>query len=265
MFEHHEITIKKLINRFRADDSFLALIIMGSVARGTARENSDVDIVLVATEEEFQRRKSKNELHYCATDDCDYAGGYVEGIIVDLEFLRAAAERGNEPTRVQLQDTRIAFSRIAGLEEILKSIPVYPLAEQPEKLKSFYAQMKAHRWRIADAEERADPYPDPYVLAMAAAKLALFGGRLILAYNKMLFPCEKMLMIELAKAPQKPELMLELMKALLKNPSSQTANVFYEVISAFNQWEDPEEGWVGRFRLDSEWHWREGKAPIEER
>jgi hypothetical protein len=266
MYEHHEKTIAKLIDRFQGDDNFLALIIVGSVANGTAREDSDVDIVLVATEAEYQRRKSQNKIHYCTGEDCDYAGGYVEAKIVDRATLQSAAERGSEPTRALFQNARIAFSRFDGLEEILQRIPVYPEADHAERLKSFLAQMKAHRWRIADAEDRADPDPDPdpYVMTMAAAKLALFGGRLLLAHHQILFRCEKRLMQQLAELADKPAGMLELMQALLNNPSSQTANAFCENIFAFNRWEEPEEGWGTRFIWDSEWHWREGKAPIED-
>lgn len=38
-------------------------------------------------------------LSYFSTEFCDYPGGYVDGKVHDKAYLRAVAERGNEPTR----------------------------------------------------------------------------------------------------------------------------------------------------------------------
>ena len=59
MRPHHKESIEKLIESIKQDERFLALIIGGSVAKGMEREESDIDVVLIATDEEFEKRKKK--------------------------------------------------------------------------------------------------------------------------------------------------------------------------------------------------------------
>lgn len=48
--EHHVRTISRLTERFKDDPNFLAMVVGGSIAKGYDKENSDVDIMLIATE-----------------------------------------------------------------------------------------------------------------------------------------------------------------------------------------------------------------------
>ena len=60
MRPHHKRAIENLIESIKKDERFLALIIGGSVAKGMEREDSDIDVILVATDEEFLKRKKRN-------------------------------------------------------------------------------------------------------------------------------------------------------------------------------------------------------------
>lgn len=55
MHEWHRQTIERLRERFESDIHYLALIVVGSVAREEAREDSDVDFVLVAIDDEYAK------------------------------------------------------------------------------------------------------------------------------------------------------------------------------------------------------------------
>ncbi|WP_212804587.1 nucleotidyltransferase domain-containing protein [Actinocatenispora sera] len=44
---HHEDTLDAYVRRVRADADAIAVIVVGSVARGTERADSDVDVYLV--------------------------------------------------------------------------------------------------------------------------------------------------------------------------------------------------------------------------
>ena len=46
---------------------------------------------------------------------------------------------------------------------------------------------------------------DKYLLTRAVGDLVLYGGRLILAHNEVLYPYHKFLMTELERAPEKPD------------------------------------------------------------
>ncbi len=48
MHRHHHAAIDKLTARFQPDPRFLALLIIGSIARGEARADSDIDFYLIS-------------------------------------------------------------------------------------------------------------------------------------------------------------------------------------------------------------------------
>lgn len=260
MREHHKQTISKLTNEMKNDSRYLALIVGGSIAKGREQESSDVDVIVVVTEEEFKRRQETKEFHYFRTDLSQYEGGYIDGSVVDIHFLNEIAEKGNEPSRAAFTGAFIAFSKIPDLEEIISRIREYQQEEQEQKIQSFYAHLEAVRWFVPEAEKRNDTY----LLRWAANELVLYGGRMILAYNKILYPYHKWLMWELRNAKEKPENLEQLIDRLLESPSSEHAEQFCKAILEFRDWEKPPEGWVSRFREQSEWHWRRGSAPIKD-
>ena len=103
--DHHKRAIDRLADAYRDDQDFLGLIIGGSVAKGYAREDSDVDFLIIATDEVFERRLAARDLFINRTDLCDYDGGFVDGKIVNLAFLDDLAENGNEPSRAAFGNT----------------------------------------------------------------------------------------------------------------------------------------------------------------
>ncbi len=255
---HHQRTVDRLIDRFKADPNFLALIIGGSLVKGFGSENSDVDFVLIATEDEYARRHPARALTYYATDLCDYPGGYVDGKIVNVAFLEEAADRGSEPARSAFDKVIVAYSHLPQLDDLLQRITAYPEAGHAEKIQSFYAQLLAMQWYVGEAEKR----DNKYLMMHVVSELVLFGGRLILAHNRMLYPYHKWFLRTLQDAPQKPNDLLGLIDRLLNEPNKANADRFCEAILNFTPWNTPSEGWPARFMEDTEWAWRYGRTPI---
>jgi hypothetical protein len=258
MYEHHRRAIDKVIAHFQDDPKFPALIIAGSIAKGLEREDSDVDVILVATDEEYATRAPAWDLAYYSTDSCDYEGGYVDGKICDLQFLRDVADHGSDPARAAFEGAWIGYSRIPELADILSRIPVYPEHEHQERIRSFYAQVEAWRWYVGEAEK----WDDRYLLMHTTSQLALFSGRMILAHNRILYPYHKWFMHALRDAPDKPEDFLALIDDLLEHPGKANADALCESLFGFQEWDKPSEGWAARFMKDSEWNWRDGQPPI---
>lgn len=258
MRPHHQHTLDRLVAHFQSDPLFPALIVGGSIAKGWDREDSDVDIVLLATDEEYARRAPIRALTYYTTEFCDYPGGYVDGKIVNLAYLREVAESGNEPTRAAFAGAFLGYTRLPALEALLRQIPVYPEAQRSARLQSFYAQVQALQWYVGEAEKRHDRY----LLSKMSADLVLFCGRLILAHNRILYPYHKWFMTALAQAPEKPADLLERMDALLAAPGKQLADQLVERVMRFTAWETPPAGWPSRFMEDTEWAWRRGAGPV---
>lgn len=264
MLEHHKRAIEKLVNLYKDDGAFMALIVAGSVAKGWAMPDSDVDYMLVVSEEEFEKRRSHCQLHVDPPGVIDYPGCYVDGKIISLQFLRDAADHGSEPARFAFYDAFVAYSHVAEISDILKQIPVYPIGRQEGNMISFYTQVIVWQWYVGQAQK----INDLYLLTRSASQLALFGGRLILAHNKMLYPYHKWFTRQLANAPQKPDEFLTLLETLVKNPSKETADRFTDCILKFRDWPKPKNGNDGvcaKFFEDSEWNWHKPAVPVEDR
>lgn len=254
----HQTAIDRLVEHFSQDPNFSALIIGGSIARGFERDNSDVDIILVASPEEMARRHPQNDYHYFSTEFCDYPGGYIDGKVVDIEFLEEVAHHGSEPARSAFTGAFIACSRITRLQALLDSICIYPEAERAAKISSFYAQVQALQWYVGEAEKLANPY----LMMHVVSNLVLFGGRMVLAYNRILYPYHKWFLEELRRAPQKPDGLMEQIDELLRCPDKAAADRFCNTVLHFTDWEKPAEGWPARFMQDSEWNWRNARPPL---
>ncbi len=258
MYAHHQQTIARLADRCQADPTMLALIIVGSVARGDAHAGSDVDCYLVATDAEYQRRLAAGATGFNADDPADYPDGHAGGPIVDLAFLHDMAARGSEPARFAFVNARIAWARLSDLEPVLARIPVYPEAERLDKMAGFVSQLPVHLAYLKLGEYSSNPY----LLAQPAVELVLFGGRLLLAHNRLLYPGRKHFLREIERAPDKPAGIVDLARRLLSQPSIALATEFCDRILGFADWPQPPEGHWERFRRDRELHWRSGSVPL---
>ena len=258
LYPHHQRTVDRLIDHFKDDPSYLALIIGGSLVKGYGNEGSDVDFILIATDEEYARRLPERALTYYATDLCDYPGGYVDGKIVNVAFLEEVADRGSEPARSAFENVIVTYSQLPQLADLLDRITAYPEAGHSERIRSFYAQLLAMQWYVGEAEKRSNQY----LMMHVASELVLFGGRLVLAHNRMLYPYHKWFLRRLQDAPHKPAELMTLIDQLLREPSKTNADRLCETILNFTAWETPPEGWPARFMEDTEWAWRRGSAAI---
>lgn len=258
MREQHQQVIDKLVERFKDDPNYRALIIGGSIVKGRGRDDSDVDIMLIATDEEYARRAANRDVQYIDREISDYPGVYVDGKIFDLKFLEDAAERGSEPARSAFIGAFTAFSHIPGLEELMARIPIYQEQEQADKIEAFYSEVMLLTWFIGEAEKRNDLY----LMTQAVSNLVLYGGRLILAHNKILFPYHKWFMTELRRAEQKPEGFIEMIEDLLKQPTKAKALAFRDSLINYRDWGIDPQRVVVRFMEDNEWRWRTGTPPL---
>ena len=258
LYPHHQRAVDRLIDRFKGDSNFLALLIGGSLIKGYGNQDSDVDFMLIATDEEYARRLPDRALTYYSTDLCDYPGGYVDGKIVNVAFLEEVADRGSEPARSAFENVIVSYSRVLQLEDLRDRITTYPEATHTAKLQSFMAQLLAQQWFVGEAEKRGNPY----LMMHAVSELVLFGGRMLLAHNRLLYPYHKWFLRRLHDAPEKPAGVLALIDQLLNAPSQANADRFCDAILNFTAWPVPPEGWPARFMEDTEWAWRRGSAAV---
>ena len=257
---HHRRAIDRLVNEYRDDTRFDALIIGGSVAKGFARPDSDVDFLIIATDDEFNRRRAKSDLFINRRDLCDYDGGYVDGKIINYSYLERLAVHGNEPSRAAFSGAFAAYSHLPNVDALLKNIPVYPEHDRDRRIKAFYSMAFIQHWLIHESFR----HDNRYTITRAASQLALFGGRLILAHNRTLFPYHKWLMRTLELVEDKPAELLSQIDALLENPNAENADALFENIKGFRDWGVSDIEAYTWFMTDVEWAWMSGTTPMED-
>ncbi|MDJ0749399.1 MAG: nucleotidyltransferase domain-containing protein [Woeseiaceae bacterium] len=258
--DHHQRAIDRLASAYRDDPEFLALIIGGSVAKGYARDDSDVDFLIVANDESFERRLAARDLFINRRDLCDYEGGFVDGKIINLAYLEDVAEKGNEPSRASFEGAFIAYSHIADLDSLLQRINVYPDVGHDDRIKAFYSMAFIQHWLFHEAAR----HKNRYTMNRAASQLALFAGRLILAHNRRLFPYHKWFPRALESAPDKPDDFMECFDNLSNEPRGDHAAALFESVRDFRDWGVSDLEAYTWFMTDVEWSWMSGKTPMED-
>jgi hypothetical protein len=127
-------------------------------------------------------------------------------------------------------------------------------------MQRFYAQFEAWHWYVGEALK----HENRYLLGTSINKMVLFGGRLILAHNELLYPYHKWFLRVLAGAKEKPSELLACIENLYQIPSAENADLFYEMIKNFREWPVLENGWPAQFMLDSELNWQTDSTPVDD-
>ena len=138
MYKHHEESIENMKEFFR-NQGVIALILIGSVAKGTERENSDLDCAVILSQEEYAKKEKDNITSETVEGLCTYEGGYFDVKYMTKEYLKELSEKGSEPARNTFTKSRILFCSDTEIEGILPRIPVFQTREKEEKLLSFYS------------------------------------------------------------------------------------------------------------------------------
>jgi predicted nucleotidyltransferase len=260
MHPHHADSISRVAAHFEALPEVQALVLGGSIAHGFARPTSDVDVLIVISEEDHERRRATGRLTFLSHDLCTYPGGYVDGKYVTRAFIGQVAERGSEPARFAFADARVIFSRVDDLAALLERAARYPVEGRTDRMRRFHAQLQAWHWYAHEAL-RLD---NRYLLGVALARLVLFGGRLVLAHNHALYPYHKWFLEVLSRVEEQPPGLLDRIQDLHENPSAATVTEFFETIRDFREWPPLVAGWGDQFMIDSEQNWLVTPPPVDD-
>lgn len=260
MYPHHEETLRRTTEFFSREAQVSGLVLAGSLAHGFCSSESDVDVMIVVPDDDHQERLRTGRTCFFSRELCTYAAGYVDGKYISESFLKKVRERGSEPARFAFQDARVLFSHDPALPGLIEEISRYPVAEKAERIRRFQAQFEAWFWYTGEALKRQN-LP---LLRVAVAKLTLFGGRVVLAHNEMLYPFHKWFLRVLERAPEKPEGLLAQIETLALTPTSEAIELFGRSIRGFRPWEISHATWPAQFMQDSELNWVSNPPPIDD-
>ena len=184
----------------------------------------------------------------------------MDGKYLSLNFLKQVLQKGSDPARFAFEGSQVLFSRIDGLEEDIFRIVEYPVAEKAERIQRFHVQFEAWHWYCGEALRKENRY----LLGTSVSKLILFGGRLILTHNEMLYPYHKWFLKVLERARDKPSDLVACIQTLTESPTVQNVEAFYGTVKTFRPWSDDPYSWPAQFMLDSELNWMNGSTPIDD-
>lgn len=258
---HHEDTLGAYVRRVRADANAIAVIVVGSVARGTERADSDIDVYLVVPDDVFASAVAADRVIVVERSDATYPGGYVDVKLATVAFLDAAAERGDDPVRASFEGARVAWARdgydIAGR---VAAIPVLPPTVWERRAASFISQVRLH---ATDFLPEAIALDNTFLLHHAAVHAVGAGGRALLALNRRLFRGPKYLDAALAGLDRIPDGYADLARQLVTRPSRQSADAYVQALEAFHPWPVDRAASDSIFIRDNELAWYTGTLPPE--
>jgi len=187
MYKHHEESIENMISYFKQQGA-VALILGGSVAKGTARADSDLDGFVILTEEDYAQKEKTHTTTETINGMCTYEDGYFDIKYMTKEYLKELAQKGSEPARNGFTKARILFSNDSEIEELLPQIPIFQKSEKQEKLLSFYSDFWLNYYYFL----KSCPI-DGYMKMRTIAEIIYSLYRIILQENEILFDINEVL------------------------------------------------------------------------
>ena len=260
MYPHHTQSIQNVTDYFQRDPEVLTLLLGGSIAHGFEIPNSDVDIMIFVSDEDYKKRFETNQIHFFSRELTTYEGGYVDGKYSTQTFVRQVIEKGSEPARFAFSGSRVLFSKLDGFADDVRKAAEYPITDKAERIKRFYAQFEAWHWYSGEALR----LNNQYLLGTSISKFILFSGRLILAHNELLYPYHKWFLKVLEGAKDKPANLLESIHYLNTSPTTENIEALYEMVKGFRPWIEGDFSWPTQFMLDSELNWLDDKTPVDD-
>jgi hypothetical protein len=234
LLSHHRESISRMMDHLSDEPGLVAVVLGGSVAKGKARPDSDLDAMVVIGDSAYAQRLERNTVSECVFGKCAYEHGYFDLKYFPISYLIAAAERGSEPTRSSFQGAKLIRSSDPRIDQdLLERIATYPGEEIERKIASFYsAFIYANGFFWGEAKKR----DSVYLRTRCASDAVLFGLRLLLVHNRAFFPCHKWLFDAVNQCPQKPDGIAELAAALLRQPEDEPLQRFKDAICHFRDW-----------------------------
>ena len=227
MNKNQKDTIKRVISRAKMDESIIALILCGSLAKGTETNSSDVDLFVVVTDERFNKERVKKNLFWGTDLDSPEFEVEVDGKIIPKDFLKKAWQDGNESIKCTISTAKVIYSIDDEIEELLADKVSLSQNEQTENIRKFYSLMKSSRY---SAENDLD---NLLFVNKCIYDTIYYACRMILAYNGVLFPCVKHFYNELRNCEKIPGDFFVLMDDVLRSYSIEKLDEFYNRIVGY--------------------------------
>lgn len=227
MNNNQKYTIKQLISFASKDESVLALILCGSIAKGTETDSSDIDVFVVVTDERFKKEMLKKNYFWGTEFDSKEFKTEVDGKIIPKDFLEKVWDYGNESIKCTLYDSKVIYSRDESIEKLLMNRTYLSIEEKNENIRKFYSLMKSSRFS-ADNDLNNLLFVNKCIY-----DTVFFACRLVLAHNEIYYPCVKNLYKELNVCNKLPNDFIRLMNEVMHSYFFDKMVEFYDCVDEY--------------------------------
>jgi predicted nucleotidyltransferase len=256
--EQQERALAAYVDSVRALPGALGVVLVGSVAQGRERPDSDVDVYLVVDDDRFAEETGRGRFAWIERVDADYPGSYIDIKLASPAYLATAVENADDPTRASFLGARIAWSVLPGLDETVARIATLPDDVWEERVRSHVAQAHLYGgYFLRQAVERGDELHRRH----AGLHLALAAARAALAADHVMLPGPKYIS-KLVRSVPTPEGFLAVWSRVVDDPDTGSGR---ELIQILDQWLGgltPDEA-LSTFIRDNELAWLRGTVPAE--
>ena len=224
---HHEQTVDAFTLSQAARSEVIGVVVVGSVARGDERPDSDVDVYLVVTDEAYSDAARSGRVAYVSKVGVAYEGGYVDVKLASPSYLRAAVDHGDDPTRASFDGGRVTLDRVGDVEQLVGRMAILPATTWTERVRTYRAQLALYGgYFLVQAAERSDRF----LLRHSAVHSTLAAGRCALAHHRRLFRGQKYLATDLSGLAQIPDGFLGAWSAVLDEPTPAAARTLVRIV-----------------------------------
>ena len=224
MYRHHIESAQKLREYFEGKEGVIAVVLDGSTVKGNARPDSDIDAIIVVTEEKYAELAAQNRLAEVIPGHCTYEGGYFDIKYKTKAILRRAAEFASEPTRNAYVKAQVLCTTDAEIPALVAAIERYPEHTVADKIRCFCANLQLNRGYFLNIV----PEDNSYMRAHLAQEIVYSVYRLILIENRALFPCNRRLEETVRACKKRPDNILELGRAFLQEITVDRCEAFVQ-------------------------------------
>jgi len=261
MYKHHEESLKIMEEYFRHQDGVIALVFGGSVAKGNERIDSDLDGMVIVSEENYARRLAEGKTAEAIKGLCTYEAGYFDVKYMTKAFLREAAEKGSEPTRNSFVKSRVLFSDDPEITELVARIPVFQRSEKEAKCLSFYSDYAYNHGYFLRACKA-----EGYARVHAINEILYSLYRITLQEHEILFPCNRRLEDTVASINEQCAQLVELGKKTALTLSDEDEQAFSDYFFSITTYKKPTDfrAVASTYTQDFEQWWRIPRPNVNE-
>lgn len=251
MYKHHIESIENMIKHYRDNPEIKALFLIGSVATGTERPDSDIDGVAIVSKDYYELKKNNEGLEEVYHGKCTYEGGYFNIHYMTRKDLEQLAANGSEPMRNMFSCARVLFCDEPDLPDLITGIPIFQKNEAQTKRFRFYCTFKMYYtyfWLSCK--------PEGYMRHHVADGMIYNLYRLILIENEILFPSMRKLEEYVMRAPNKPKHIIEKCHAFMETLSDEDCLVLVEDYEAWTSYDYPRDHKVVMNNFSDPYEWQ---------